>query len=69
MYYIIKSIPKDKRLALADYINADQDMWIHDDEEKDYKVNVEKSFFESIGYCMEDGAVGAVKGFFSGIFG
>lgn len=94
LYYIIKSIPKDKRLALADHINADQDMWIHDDEEKDYKVNVEKSFFESIGYCMEDGAengseigerilgipgravgfvlggaVGAVKGFFSGIFG
>lgn len=56
LYYIIKSIPKDKRLAFADQINADQDMWIHDDKEEDYKGKVKKGFLESIGDCMEEGA-------------
>ena len=56
LYYIIKSIPKDKRLAFADNINADNDMWLHDDKEKDYKKKVKNGFFESIGYCMEEGA-------------
>ncbi len=56
LYYIIKSIPKDKRLAFADNINANDDMWIHDDMEKDYKKKVRRGFFESIGYCMGEGA-------------
>ena len=56
LYYIIKSIPKDKRLAFADHINADKDMWLYDDEEEDYKGKVKKGFLESIGDCMEEGA-------------
>ena len=36
LYYIIKAVPKDKRLALAHNIN-EEDNWLHDDEEKDYK--------------------------------
>lgn len=56
LYYIVKSIPKDKRLALADNINADEDMWLHDDKEIDYKSETKRSFFESIGDCIGEGA-------------
>lgn len=56
LYYIIKSIPKEKRLAFADNINANEDMWLHDDKEEDYKGKVKKGFLESVGDCMEEGA-------------
>lgn len=56
LYYIIKSIPKDKRLALADNINPDDDMWLHDDHEEDYKERIKIGFFETVGYCIEEGA-------------
>lgn len=56
LYYIIKSIPKEKRLAFADNINANEDMWLHDDKEENYKEKVKKGFFESIGDCMAEGA-------------
>ncbi|MCD8151282.1 MAG: 50S ribosome-binding GTPase [Clostridiales bacterium] len=52
LYYIIRSIPKDKRLAIADNINVDEDKWLHDDEEEDYKEKSKIGFLESIGYCM-----------------
>ncbi len=53
LYYIVMSIPKEKRLAIADNINVDKDMWLHDDTEKDYKEQVKAGFFESIGLSME----------------
>lgn len=56
LYYIIKSIPKDKRLALADNINPDDDMWLHDDKEENYKEEVKSGFFETVGYCIGEGA-------------
>lgn len=52
LYYIIKSIPKDKRLAIADNINVDEDKWLHDDAEEDYKEKSKIGFLESIGDCM-----------------
>ena len=56
LYYIIKSIPKEKRLALADNINPDDDMWLHDDQEEDYKGGIKRGFFETVGYCISEGA-------------
>lgn len=56
LYYIVKSIPNDKRLVLADHINADEDKWLHDDEEDDYKEKTKVGFLEAIGYSIEDGA-------------
>lgn len=56
LYYIVKSIPKQKRLALADHINGEEDMWMFDDGEEDYKEEALGGFLESIGYCMEEGA-------------
>lgn len=56
LYYIIKSIPMEKRLAFADNINVNEDMWLHDDSERDYKNDVIKGFFDSIINGMEIGA-------------
>ncbi len=60
LYYIIKSIPKDKRLALADNLNTDRDMWLFDDREEDYKEMLKSGFFETITSCIEvAGGMGA----------
>ncbi len=56
LYYIIKSIPMEKRLVFADNINADDDMWLHDDNERNYKRAVKKGLFDSIIDGMEIGA-------------
>ena len=40
LYCIIKAIPKDKRLALADNINDAKDNWMYDDKEDSYKEKV-----------------------------
>lgn len=55
LYYIIKAVPKDKRLALADNINEEEDNWLHDDEEKDYKKSIKSSFGETVWDCITDG--------------
>ncbi len=55
LYYIVKSIPKEKRLALADHLNADEDMWLHDDRKTNYKAKVKRSFFDAIGDCIAEG--------------
>ena len=48
LYYIIKAMPKDKRLALADNINPDADNWLFDDEEQQYKEYIKTSIWDSI---------------------
>jgi len=55
LYYIIKSVPKDKRLALADNINDEEDNWLYDDNEKDYKDKIKRSFGETVWDCITDG--------------
>lgn len=55
LYYIIKAVPKEKRLALADNINDEEDNWLHDDSEKDYRKSIENSFGETVWDCITDG--------------
>ncbi len=55
LYYIIKAVPKDKRLALADNINGEDENWLHDDEEKDYKKSIKRSLGETVWECITDG--------------
>lgn len=55
LYYIIKAIPKSKRIALADNINDEDDHWLHDDDECDYKENIRLSFEDSVWDCISDG--------------
>ncbi|MCR5335717.1 MAG: 50S ribosome-binding GTPase [Synergistes sp.] len=54
LYCIIKSIPKEKRLALADNINPDNDMWLHDDKEENYREEVKMYFLVLLAAALED---------------
>ena len=56
LYCIIKAIPKDKRLALADNINDAKDHWMYDDKEDSYKEKVKDGFCETVWSCISDGA-------------
>jgi len=56
LYYIVRSIPASKRLAIADNINVDKDMWLYDDEELDYKSETKGTFLEFIRFGIWDGA-------------
>lgn len=56
LYYIIKAVPKDKRLALADNIKDEEDNWLHDDKEDNYKAGIKRSFGETVWDCITDGA-------------
>ena len=55
LYMIVKSIPADKRLLMADNFNDNEDNWEYDDHEDDYKTEVRKSFLESIGVSISEG--------------
>lgn len=55
LYYIVKSVPSEKRLAIVDNINMKDDMWLYDDAEIDYKTVTKMSFFESVEYHVEMG--------------
>jgi len=48
LYYIVKSVPMEKRIALADNINEEEDNWLFDDREEDYKENTKYSFGETV---------------------
>jgi|BioPla2DNA2_1021312.scaffolds.fasta_scaffold20877_1 predicted GTPase len=56
LYYIVKAIPKDKRLALADNINDDKDNWLYDDKEDDYRGGTQRGFCDTVWDCLSDGA-------------
>ena len=52
----MNAIPRDKRLALANNINPDEDNWLFDDNEKDYKSDIQQGFFDTVWYGVTDGA-------------
>ena len=56
LYHIVKMIPKDKRLALADNINHDADNWRYDDHESDYRGGTKRGFCDTVWDCISDGA-------------
>ena len=56
LYYIVNSIPRDKRLALADNINPDKDNWIFDDQEEDYKGGIKQGFLDTVWDGISGGA-------------
>ena len=60
LYTIISAVPKEKRLAFADVLNPDPEMWEDSDEKKNYKAETGKKFWEavkeSISECADNGA-------------
>lgn len=66
LYFIVQHTPKQKRLAYADNISKNEEMWKDDDELMDYRKEVRKSFVETV---KEYGSKGAdigerIGGFF-----
>lgn len=48
LYKIVLSLPAQKRIAIAENLNDDEDMWKYDDEEEDYNEEIAKSFTETV---------------------
>lgn len=55
LYYIVRAIPREKRLALADHINEEKDNWLYDDHMEDYKDKVTDGFGDTVWFCISDG--------------
>lgn len=67
LYFIVQHTPKQKRLAYADNISKNEEMWRDDDELMDYRKEVRKSFVETV---KEYGSKGAdIGGEIGSIFG
>ena len=56
LYYIVRAIPKEKRLVLADKINSNKDNWLYDDKEYDYRGGTRRGFLDTVWDCVSDGA-------------
>ncbi|CAA6808392.1 MAG: hypothetical protein NMA0132 [uncultured Thiotrichaceae bacterium] len=67
LYFIVKNIPVEKRLAFVDTASKDEDMWKDDDEIIDYNKEIKKSFIESVKATASKGA--EIGGDIGSIFG
>lgn len=56
LYYIINSIPSEKRLGFADNINRDENMWEHNDDCMDYTEEIKKSFWSTLSDYIAESA-------------
>jgi predicted GTPase len=61
LYHILMAVPSEKRLVLADKLNATDVNWVSNDSEMNYTEAVKNSFFESlftdVGAGAENGAL------------
>ena len=61
LYYTVKAIPKDKRLAIAENINNEKDNWNYDDKEVDYIYRTTSNFSDTVWDCIQEGANAGVE--------
>ena len=67
LWLIIKSTPKEKRLAYVDNINSNEEMWKKNDELEDYSKKIQDSFLDTIEDCAIRG--GYIGEDFGTVFG
>lgn len=67
LYYIIKIMPKEKRLSFVENINRNDEMWKDNDDLKDYRKGILEEFGETISDCAMEGA--DIGGDIGSIFG
>ena len=67
LYYIIKIMPKEKRLSFVENINRNDEMWKDNDDLKDYCKGILEEFGETISDCAMEGA--DIGGDIGSIFG
>ncbi len=63
LYHIVLSLPAEKRIAIAENLNDNSEMWECDDNETDYKEAISQSFGEIVWDTTEEFAE---KGFVGG---
>lgn len=80
LYYILKSLPAEKRVAVMEGVKMDADNYEHNDSDEDYNENVKEKFYDSFSYISDGvdkgveiglmilGLPGAVVGAFLGGF-
>lgn len=56
LYYIVRQVPADKRMAFIDNLNEDADSWEDDDRECNYKEQTFRSIGDAISEASEAGA-------------
>lgn len=50
LYYIMNSLPAEKRVAIMEGINTDSDNYEHNDDDEDYNEGIKDSFYDSFDY-------------------
>lgn len=59
LYYIMQSLPAQKRVAVMEGINTDSDNYEHDDNNEDYNEEIKESFYDSFDYISDGVDTGA----------
>lgn len=54
LYYIVKSLPLEKRIGIANKISKSEKNWLYDDSDEDYKNEIILSFWENVKNSIED---------------
>ena len=62
LYYIMKSLPAQKRVAIMEGINTDSDNYEHNDDDEDYNEGIKDSFYDSFDYIGDGVDTGAEIG-------
>ena len=80
LYYILKSLPAEKRVAVMEGVKLEANNYEHNDSDEDYNENVKEEFYDSFSYISDGvdkgadigmmvlGIPGAVVGAFLGGF-
>lgn len=62
LYYIMQSLPAQKRVAIMEGINTDSDNYEHNDDDEDYNEGIKDSFYDSFDYIGDGIDTGAEIG-------
>ena len=53
LYYIMQSLPAQKRVAIMEGVNTDSDNYKYNDDAEDYNEEIKDSFYDSFDYISE----------------
>lgn len=62
LYYIMHSLPSEKRVAIMEGVNTESENYEHNDEEEDYNEGIKGSFYDSFDYISDGVDTGAEIG-------
>lgn len=62
LYYIMESLPSEKRVAIMEGINTDSNNYEYNDDDMDYNEEVKDSFYDSFDYISDGVETGAEIG-------